>query len=387
VNLTHEHKRPGPRFLWLWLIVCFFSVGCDLFKLPSPPPDLFYKFNVIPIGQGPAHLLTTDLNRDGMADIVSANAKNSTLSILYGKGDGTFQAPLNIPVPMEPTFLAVADLNNDDIPDLVTNARGDNAFVTLMGKGKNKFRAPQKHPTGRVPLAVIVDDFNQDGRMDIAVTLTFAKMEIYLGNGNGFFKKGETYLTGSRSSSGVAHDFNGDGNTDIALAVSSSNASSIRIFWGNGDGTFQKPLRLAKGRVPLALIKKDMDGDGVMDLVCTSGKGDNMHLFISGGDGTFQKEITFSGGGGPIALVAEHFNDDDRVDVAVANSRSSNFSLIIRRPDGQFKFPTRDYVVAGGTPLAITSGDYNDDGMMDVAVSSNAQHTVEIYLRRRILQE
>jgi len=36
-------------------------------------------------------------------------------------------------------------------------------------------------------------------------------------------------------------------------------------------------------------------------------------------------------------------------------------------------------------PLAITSGDYNDDGMMDIAVSSNACNTVEIYLRRRIL--
>ncbi|VAX32788.1 hypothetical protein MNBD_NITROSPINAE05-1259, partial [hydrothermal vent metagenome] len=186
----------GRRLAGFWLIACIFSTGCDSFKLPSPPPDLFYKFNVLPVGQGPAHLLTADLNRDGNADIVSANSKDSTLSILYGKGDGTFQEPLNIPVPMEPTFIAVADFNNDDIPDIVVNAKGANAFVTLMGKGKNKFRAPQKHPTGRVPLAVIVGDFNQDGKMDIAVTLTFAKVEIYLGNGNGFFKKGETYLTG-----------------------------------------------------------------------------------------------------------------------------------------------------------------------------------------------
>lgn len=385
MDLTYDHKRPVPRLLWFWLISGIFSAGCDLFKLPSPPPDLFYKFNVLPVGEGPTHLVTADLNLDGVADIVSANAKSSDLSILFGKGDGTFQAPLDIPVPIEPTFVAVADFNNDDIPDLVTNARGDNGFVTLMGKGNDSFRAPQKHPTGRVPLAVIVDDFNQDGRLDIAVTLTFAKMELYLGNGNGFFKKGETYLTGSRSFSGTAHDFNGDGFPDIALAASSSNASSIRIFWGNGDGTFQKPYVLGKGLTPLALLKKDMNDDGIIDLICTTGQGDNMHLFISGGDGNFQKEITFSGGGGPIALVAEHFNDDDRVDVAVANSRSSNFSLIIRQPNGGFKYPTRDYVVAGGTPLAITSGDYNNDGMMDIAVSSNAQHTVEIYLRRRIM--
>jgi hypothetical protein len=385
VNPVQNDKSTCRHLAGLGLLVFLLTAGCDFFKLPSPPPDLFYKYNVMPLGKGPAHLLTADLNQDGEADIISANAKNSTLTILYGKGDGTFQVPLDIPVPMEPTFLAVADLNNDKIPDLVVNARGANAFVTLLGKEDYTFRSPQKHPTGRVPLAVITDDFNRDGRMDIAVTLTFDKMELYLGNGNGFFKKGETYLTGSRSFSGVTHDFNGDGFPDIALAASSSNASSIRIFWGNGDGTFKKPFVLGKGLVPLALIKKDMNDDGILDLVCTSGKGDNMYLFISGGDGTFQKEITFSGGGGPIALVAEHFNDDDRVDVAVANSRSSNFSLIIRNPNGLFKFPTRDYVVAGGTPLAITSGDYNDDGMMDIAVASNARNTVEIYLRRRIL--
>ncbi len=382
-------EQNAKSYCWslarFWLLAFIFTAGCDFFKLPSPPPDLFYKYNVMPLGKGPAYLLTADLNRDGEADIVSANAKNSTLTILYGKGDGTFQAPLDIRVPMEPTFLAVADLNQDKIPDLVVNARGANAFVTLLGKGDDTFRSPQKHPTGRVPLAVIADDFNQDGKMYIAVTLTFDKMELYLGNGNGFFKKGETYLTGSRSFSGVSHDFNGDGFPDIALAASSSNASSIRIFWGNGDGTFKKPFVIGKGLVPLALLKKDMNNDGTMDLVCTTGQGDNMHLFVSNGDGAFQKEITFSGGGGPIALVAEHFNDDDRMDVAVANSRSSNFSLIIQNPNGLFKFPTRDYVVAGGTPLAITSGDYNDDGMMDIAVSSNARNTVEIYLRRRIL--
>lgn len=383
MNPVHKDKAPHPRFARFLLIAFICMVGCD-FKLPSPPPDLFYKFNIIPVGSGPSNLLTADLNLDGEPDIISANAKNNSISILFGKGDGTFRAPLNIAVPMEPTSLATADFNKDGLPDLVVNSRGENVFSTILNKGKNTFRRPQKHSTGRVPLAVIVDDYNGDGHPDIAVTLTFDKMEIYLGNGNGFFKKGETYLTGSRSFSGVAHDFNGDGLTDIALAASSSNSSAIRIFWGKGDGTFSKPFRIGEGLIPLALIKKDMNSDGVMDLVCAAGQGDNMYLFVSNGDGTFQKEIAFSGGGGPIALVAEHFNDDERVDVAVANSRSSTFSLIIRNVNGHFKFPTRDYVVDGGTPLAITSGDYNDDGMMDVAVASNAKNTVEIYLRRRI---
>ncbi len=360
-----------------------FLAACD-FKLPKPPPDLFYKFNVVEVGKGPANLLTLDLNLDGEADIVSANTKDNTLSVLFGKGDGTFRSPLSIRVLPEPSSLAAGDLNHDGRPDLIVNARGGDAFVTLTGKDGNAFYPPRQHSTGRVPLAVIPGDFNSDGFLDIAVTLTFDKMEIHLGRENGYFKVGETYLTGSRSFSGVSDDFNGDGHADIALAASSSQASSIRIFWGNGNGTFAKPTSIGKGLIPLALSKKDMNGDGVVDLICGAGQGDNMYLFISNGDGTFQKEIAFSGGGGPMSLVAEHFNDDDRMDVAVANSRSSSFSLIIRNPNGTFKYPTRDYVVDGGTPLAITSGDYNDDGMMDIAVASNFKNTVEIYLRRRI---
>jgi hypothetical protein len=222
--------------------------------------------------------------------------------------------------------------------------------------------------------------------MDVAVTLTFDKMEIFLGSGDGTFNKGETYPTGSRSFSGVSEDFNKDGNTDIALATSSSVSSAIRLYMGKENGTFSKPRNIAKGLVPLSLIKKDMNGNGLQDLIFSSGQGDNMYMLLSRGDGTFEKEITFSGGGGPIALTAGHFNSDNQIDIAVANSRSSNFSLVMRTSNESFHYPTRDYIVDGGTPLAITSGDYNDDGMTDIAVASNAKNTIEIYLQRKVFQ-
>ena len=379
-------KKPG--FQNLRVIVFLFLAGfgfsaCE-FKLPSPPPDLFYKFNVLPVGQGPVNLLTADLNLDGNLDIVSANSIHSSISILYGTGDGGFKNLTTMKVPDEPTFLASGDINHDEIPDLLVNSRGTDVFSVLPGNKNGTFEKILTRKTGRVPLALILDDFNNDDNLDVAATLTFYKMEVFMGNGFGRFKKGKTYLTGSRSSSGVSEDFNGDGNKDIALAVSSSNSSSIRLFWGNGDGTFSGPTRIADGLVPLTLIKKDMNNDGIMDLICASGKGDNLYMFYSNGDGTFQKEIPFWGAGGPISLVAEHFNQDTRMDVAVANSRSSSFSLAIRNPTGLFIYPTRDYIVDGGTPLAITSGDYDSDGMKDIAVASNSKSTVEIFLQRRM---
>ncbi len=385
-KLTTTKIKPNfsRQLSWAGLFCSIFLLSaCDL---PQPPPDLFYKFDVMPVGQGPAHLLTADLNMDGEPDLISANTKDSTLTLLYGKGDGSFRAGLNINVAAEPTMTAVGDFNRDGVPDIAVNARGQEMFLVFLGKGKGKFRKPLRTQTGKVPLNIVLGDYNEDGNLDAAVTLTFSKMELYLGTGNGRFKKGETYLTGSRSFSGVTEDFNEDGHLDLALAASSSSASSVRLFIGNGDGTFQKPKRLAEQLVPLAIVSSDMNDDGKTDLVFAAGQGDNMYLLTSNGDGSFQEPIIFSGGGGPFALTTGHFNPDKLKDVAVANSRSSSFSLIIRNPNGTFKFPTRDYVVEGGTPLAITSGDYNHSGMSDIAVASNAKNTIEIYLQRRVFK-
>ena len=364
--------------LWFFGLLALF--GCDL---PSPPPDLLYKFDAMPVGKGPAFLLTHDLNLDGEPDLVTVNSKDSSLSLLYGKGDGTFHNARHIRLAEEPTMAAQGDVNRDGIPDLVVNSRGEEMFVVLPGNGDGSFRKPIPIKTGKVPLNVILADFNNDEKLDAAVTLTFDQMEIYIGKGDGYFKKGKSYLSGSRSFSGVSEDFNGDGNQDIALATSSSSFSSIRVFLGNGNGTFQKPRVYAKQLVPLAVILEDMNNDGKSDLVFASGQGDNLYMLYSNGDGSFSEPISFSGGGGPFALTAGNFNPDKLKDVAVANSRSSSFSLVVRNPNGSFHYPTRDYVVDGGTVLAITSGDYNHSGMSDIAVASNFKNTVEIYLQRR----
>jgi|TARA_B110000881_G_scaffold198476_1_gene195288 hypothetical protein len=369
----------------LALTSLFILLGCQI-ELPSPPPNVLYKFKVLKVGNGPADILTTDLNLDGSLDLVTANTKNNTLSILLGIGDGTFKKTLTFSVGSEPTVIVSGDVNNDGIPDLLTNSRGSGLFTVLLGYGNGAFRRMPRVLTGRIPLAIIPADFNNDGNLDVAVTLTFNKMEIFLGSGNGLFKKEKIYPTVSRSLSGVVGDFNDDSKVDIILATHSSSSSGIRLFKGNGDGTFSKPVSFSKNLSPLILITQDMNNNGLQDLVFSSGQGDNMYMLISRGDGTFENEVIFSGGGGPISLTAGHFNSDNMTDVAVANSRSSNFSFIARSADGHFQHPTRDYFVDGGTPLAITSGDFNNDAMTDIAVASNAKNTIEIYLQRRVFK-
>jgi hypothetical protein len=243
------------------------------------------------VGLGPTYVIAADLNLDGETDLVSANSRAHSLSILFGRGNGSFKPSPALPVPLEPSALLVADVNKDGLPDIIANSRGTNSLTILLGNGDNSFLKPRSVPTGQVPLSITLGDFNEDGFADVAVTLTFSKMEIYLGKGDGRFLKGETYETGSRSFSGVAGDYNRDGHLDIALAVHSSNASSIRIYFGQGDGTFPTSSKIAQGLGCLALAQADMNGDGFTDLVAASGSGDNLYLLPSNGDETFKFSV------------------------------------------------------------------------------------------------
>ena len=175
--ISYQNKIKISITLGAFLLVCE-SIGCGL-ELPSPPPNIFYKYNELKVGRGPAYLITADLNLDGFPDLVSANAKNNTLSVLISKGDGTFRKTLTFSVASEPTTIATGDVNGDGIPDLLINSRGTGQFTSLLGYGNGSFRMLPGVKTGKVPLAIILADFNSDEKVDVAVTLTFDKMEIF----------------------------------------------------------------------------------------------------------------------------------------------------------------------------------------------------------------
>ncbi len=93
---------------------------------PSSPRQTF------PVGDGPVSVAVADLNADGAPDLVTANRLSDDVSVLLGRGDGTFQIQQTFPVGDSPKSVAVADLNADGAPDLVTaNFSSDDVSVLL----------------------------------------------------------------------------------------------------------------------------------------------------------------------------------------------------------------------------------------------------------------
>ena len=74
-------------------------------------------------------MAVADVNGDGRLDVVTANRDSVDVSVLVGKGDGTFQTARHFGVGDFPGDLAVADVNENGRLDLIT---GINTGVSVL---------------------------------------------------------------------------------------------------------------------------------------------------------------------------------------------------------------------------------------------------------------
>lgn len=307
----------------------------------------------------------------------------------------SFVNPSNPVTPEKSVALRVADFNGDGKLDLLVIEV--NSLSVYLGHGDGTFSlAPTSPSLGTISLnpgGAAVADFNGDGKPDIALALTpsqipdSGKFQVALGNGDGTFTAGQ--LTQSLGAFQVyTGDFDGDGNADLAILngseISQPPIDSVSVFLGNGDGTFTFKSITPAGNYPLAAAVGDYNGDGKADLAVLDLNTSTITILLGNGDGTFTPgPQTPATGVTPVALVAADFNQDGILDLAVANSGMSptgvgvpgTVSILLGNGDGTFR--TAPNAVTGGpgvgigpqNPETIAVGDFNGDGKADLVIS------------------
>jgi len=352
---------------------------------------------------------TADLNGDGNLDLVEGGGGTGAgIWVMLGSAHGVFGAPTSIAVGCGEanrsgvSYIALGDVNGDGKVDVVANLITDpyncfnNEVAVVEGLGTGKFKAPVYYSTGTTQQSYSIQlaDLRGDGRLDIVTSNGDGSLSVLLNNGKGVYGTANVITGASGTGAGniVVGDFNNDGKLDLAIA-----GADIYVLLGNGDGTFQAPITTPSPINPVGLTAGDFNGDGKLDLAVTSWNDNgSLQIFTGNGDGTFTVGTLYkfnawvecypSGGPGPYWISAGDLNQDGKLDLAIAvnytqcgteyyGEQDWGAALVYTgNGDGTFNLEPGPWL-GGVDNSGIVLGDFNRDGMLDMAVVGNAAWT------------
>jgi hypothetical protein len=343
----------------------------------------------------PIGVVAADFNGDGRLDLAWANLTNHTVNMSLGDDNGTFTQKFTIGL-TEPTAIAVGDFNGDGILDMAVNNYGTGGGAILQGNGDGTFGLVSvPFATGDSPNSIVAADLNGDGIEDLAVlnecgsdncatSTSPGTVSILIGNGNGTFTlKTESPSVGNLPQSMAMADFNGDGIPDLAVAnFGGGSGNSVSVLIGNGDGTFTaKPLIPTAGQGFPNLTVGDFTGNGHEDIAITTETEDDVStltILLGNGDGTFTQTPTSPTTGLlPGNVAAGDFNGDGVLDLAVSNELDNTVSVFLGKGDGTFT-PIAPLLATDTQPASIAAGDFNGDGFSDLAVAAYLGDTIAV---------
>ena len=288
-----------------------------------------------PAGPDARAVAVSDLDDDGIADLVVTNTHGASASLFRGRGnagagDGTFEPLSTLPVQFWPSCVRVADFDADGHPDIFVTNQGARTVSVLRGLGSGNFEPARNLPVGREPAKLILADLDRNGLLDIVVAnsygpdLTILRANATLGAWDGSFAIDSCGDFSTGSTDVVPFDMNGDGVLDL---ISCGYYGDLKFFIGP---------QFTEGRLYFAphadaLRSVDMNNDGYMDLVSCAIGYPNLNITL-GKPYTYLDPfccyVSFPTYGGMDLTIAD-FDHDGAEDIAWVNMPVSTTTRIM----------------------------------------------------------
>lgn len=356
--------------------------------------EFFRTTTNIPLFGYPSAVLRAPFDDDAIPDVVVANNNGASIAFLKGLGNGDYFAPPGNPIGVDPLpeRIAAGHLNNDGILDLVVANRVSASGTTpgsvsiLEGQGDGTFLTVlQSEPTPEDPdrlvsalsadlgtKALALGDLDGDLIVDIAALNTDAStITLFFGEGDLLFGNRTMLPTNAGPQDIALADLDGNGTLDVIVAESFADTDgAVAVRLGNGDGTFQEPRSFQAGNTPTAIAVGDMNGDAFLDIVVSNSRSGDVSVLLGDGDGGFAEARTFVTDAEPVAVALADMDDDGATDVVAVTKAESGTAVRARNLGGGSLHAVEDLLV-GLPPSAITSGDIDDDAFPELVVGTS----------------
>jgi outer membrane protein assembly factor BamB len=358
-------------------VVVLEGVGDGTF---TPHPDSPLAVGTLPFAVALGHL-----DGDALLDVATADNTDSTVTVWFRSPlptGGFVNPPVTLPAPAAPLAVAALDVTGDGDGD-VTVGTGASTLAVLPGNGDQTFDPAVSFPVRSRPSAIARVDADADGRPDLVVPCRDADSVVVLLSRPPGFAEAPRVAVGTTPTHAVAADLDADGDADLAVVDSASD--TVTVLENDGLGTFTpRPAMGVSGAMPVSVAVADFDRDGVLDLVTSNKNSGTVSVLLGDGALGFSVANSPAAGVAPDDLVAGDFDRDGDLDLAVCNYDSAGkvAVLLYDHLTDSFGAPTffPPNPATLGNPTAIFSGDLNGDGILDLAVANDSANTLAVAL-------
>ena len=300
-------------------------------------------------GRGAQAVAAGDLDGDGKQDMAVANFTDNTVSVYLNKstpGTISFADRVNLITGEGPYALFIADIDKDGKPEIVVaNSTGNSVsvFQNLSVPGQFNFQAKVDFTTGLAPRSVVACDIDADGKPEILTANYSGNSCSVLRNASvGGIINTDSFVprfdwnTGLAPQAIAAADINEDGMPEVLVAGSGSNF--ISIFSKISYIYFGTRTDLPTGNGPKSLALADIDGDGQPDIISVNAVANSISVFRNkmpiGSTPmiSFDLKTDFPTGKSPSALSIGDIDGDGKVDLISANPGDHSFSILRNNP-------------------------------------------------------